>query len=178
MVDYSLFTLSTTTHFTAILIYVDDILVAGNDQKEINKIKSFLDNKFNIKDLGDIKYYLGIEIIRTSRGFHLNQRKYALDLISEAGLTDSKPLTIPLDQNVSFNDTNGELLDDPYSDILLADLFTSLLPGQTYLIQFNLLVSSCKLPELLVAKLLIGYSNILNFLLVKVCFYLPTILSC
>lgn len=87
-------------------------MVAGNDLTTIDHLKRFLNDEFSIKDLGQINYYLGIEISRTIAGFYLNQRKYALDLIEAAGLSDSKPLVIPLDPNVKLHAFGGELLTD------------------------------------------------------------------
>lgn len=55
--DYSLFTRTQSNSFTAILIYVDDILLTGNDPQEIKRLKECLLKRFNIKDLGDLKYF-------------------------------------------------------------------------------------------------------------------------
>lgn len=59
--DYSLFTKSQSSSFTAILIYVDDILLTGNDLDEMERLKKFLLKRFRIKDLGNLKYFLGID---------------------------------------------------------------------------------------------------------------------
>ncbi|GJZ13349.1 ribonuclease H-like domain-containing protein [Tanacetum coccineum] len=59
--DYSLFTKSEKGNFVALLVYVDDIIITGNKVDEIEKFKSFLKTKFQIKDLGKLKYFLGIE---------------------------------------------------------------------------------------------------------------------
>lgn len=90
-------------HFTAVLVYVDDILVTGTNASHITALKLFLDNNFNIKDFGLIKYYLGIEVLHTKAGLFLNQRKYALDLIQNVGLLEAKPLSIPMDTNKRRN---------------------------------------------------------------------------
>nr|KYP49741.1 Retrovirus-related Pol polyprotein from transposon TNT 1-94 [Cajanus cajan] len=63
--DYSLFTKKTPSGFTAILVYVDDLVLAGSDISEIQQIKALLHTKFNIKDLGELKYFLGFEIARS-----------------------------------------------------------------------------------------------------------------
>ena len=60
--DYSLFTIIQGKSFTALLIYVDDILITGNDPMSITVIKKFLPSQFHHKDLGDFKYFLGIEV--------------------------------------------------------------------------------------------------------------------
>ncbi|GKC16784.1 ribonuclease H-like domain-containing protein [Tanacetum coccineum] len=72
--------------FLALLVYVDDIIITGNSVSKIEKFKVFLKSKFMIKDLGKLKYFLGIEVVDTEKGICLNQRKYGLDLLSEYGM--------------------------------------------------------------------------------------------
>ncbi|GJZ58327.1 ribonuclease H-like domain-containing protein [Tanacetum coccineum] len=84
--DYSLYTKSDKGVFLALLVYVDDIIITGNSISEIEKFKVFLKFKFMIKDLGKLKYFLGIEVVDTDKGICLNQKKYVLDLLSEYGL--------------------------------------------------------------------------------------------
>ena len=66
-----------------LLVYVDDIIITGDDTQGIAMLKEFLQKKFNTKDLGPLKYFLGIKIARSSHGIALSQRKYVLDLLSE-----------------------------------------------------------------------------------------------
>ncbi|XP_020990165.1 uncharacterized mitochondrial protein AtMg00810-like [Arachis duranensis] len=66
--DHSLFIKKQSQSFTAILVYVDDLVLTGNDIGEINSIKQDLDDKFKIKDLGDLKYFLGMEVARSNSG--------------------------------------------------------------------------------------------------------------
>jgi len=70
----------------ALLIYVDDIVLISNDSKFCDDFKAYLDKCFHIKDLGVLKYFLGIEVTRSSQGLFLCQRKYALEIIDECGL--------------------------------------------------------------------------------------------
>jgi hypothetical protein len=60
--DHSLFTISSGSDFTALLVYVDDIILAGTSVTEIDRIKLILDTHFKIKDLGPLKYFLGLEV--------------------------------------------------------------------------------------------------------------------
>nr|GEV29916.1 ribonuclease H-like domain-containing protein [Tanacetum cinerariifolium] len=94
--DYSLFTKSDKGVFLALLVYVDDIIITGNNVVEIENFKVFLKSKFMIKDLGKLKYFLGIEVVDTEKGICLNQRKYVLDLLSEYGMLACKPVDTPL----------------------------------------------------------------------------------
>lgn len=83
--------------FTAILVYVDDIVLTGNDIKRINQITSLLDVVFKIKDLGNLKFFLGIEVARSPQGIHLCQRKYTLDILSDSGMLACRPAATPMD---------------------------------------------------------------------------------
>lgn len=66
-----------------LLVYVDDILLIGNYSIEIENIKLFRKSQFLIKDLGLLKYFLGIEVLHVNGGVFLNQRKYCLELLHE-----------------------------------------------------------------------------------------------
>lgn len=117
MLDHSLFTLSSGSSYTAIVIYVDDIIVSGNDFSVIQSLKNMLNNKFSIKDLGPIKYYLGLEVQRNNIGLHLSQHKFIMDLLHSVNMQDCKPLSVPIDPHVKLydNDTSGPLLPIPSS---------------------------------------------------------------
>lgn len=110
--DYSLFTYTKGSSFIIALVYVDDILLTGNDTAMIEHIKSVLHSSFTIKDLGLAKYYLGLEIHRTEDGLFLHQHKFVYDMLVEAGLENSKPLSLPLDSTVKLSPDEGLLLED------------------------------------------------------------------
>ncbi|GJQ90843.1 ribonuclease H-like domain-containing protein [Tanacetum coccineum] len=82
--------------FLALLVYVDDIIITGNNICEIEKFKVYLKSKFMIKDLVKLKYFLGIKVIDIDKGICLNQRKYVLDLLSDYGMLACKPVKTPL----------------------------------------------------------------------------------
>ena len=67
--DYSLFTYAKGSSFIVLLVYVDDILLTGNDPQCIAELKQVLDKKFGLKDLGSLRYFLGLEVVRNSKGF-------------------------------------------------------------------------------------------------------------
>ena len=76
---------------------MNDIVLSGNDLIEIQGITQLLDNAFKIKDLGDLRYFLGFEVAKKPTGINLCQRKYALDILSDAGMLGSKPASTPSD---------------------------------------------------------------------------------
>ena len=111
--DYSLFVKSDSAHITILLVYVDDIVLAGDDIQEIQTVKALLNAKFKIKDLGQLKYFLGLEIARSQQGINLSQRKYALELLEDAGLLGCQPVSTPIQPGTKFSKTEGK----PYSDV-------------------------------------------------------------
>ena len=76
--DCSLFTKSQGKKFTAILIYIDDILLTGSDLHEIKLLKSYMLKHFLIKDLSELKYFMGIKFSCSKRGIFMSQRKICI----------------------------------------------------------------------------------------------------
>ena len=111
--DYSLFTRKFDNSFIALFVYVDDILIASNNVREVEALKVSLDKHFKLKDLGGLKYFLGLEIDRSEKGISLCQRKYALEILNDAGLLACKPSKIPMEQNLKLSKLQGALLPDP-----------------------------------------------------------------
>ncbi|RVW50118.1 Retrovirus-related Pol polyprotein from transposon RE2 [Vitis vinifera] len=124
--DSSLFIRQTSTSFIALLIYVDDVIIASNDLKEIDVVKKFLHESFTIKDLGELKYFLGIEVARSAKGIMLSQRKYALDVLKDSGFSGSKPVGFPMESSLKLtaNDSSPLLLILHHTEDSLADSFT------------------------------------------------------
>lgn len=84
--DYSLFTLKGTTRMVVVLVYIDYLLIHSDNEDMILEAKDILHKQFQVKDLGNLKYFLGIELLRSSQVVILNQRKYLLELILEVGM--------------------------------------------------------------------------------------------
>lgn len=97
--DYSLFTYASPDLFLRVLVYVGDLIVTGNNPSAISLFKTHLSTCSHMKDLGSLKYFLDIEVARNVSGLYLSQRKYTLDIISEASLSGGKPATTPVEQN-------------------------------------------------------------------------------
>ncbi|CAM8906724.1 unnamed protein product [Rhodiola kirilowii] len=110
--DYSLFTLTQGSDFMILLVYVDDVLITGTLEKLIEAVKLFIHKKFRIKDLGYLKYFLGLEVARSTDGIFLNQQKYALELLNEHNLTDCKPAKTPMQTKHSLSLSTAPLLSD------------------------------------------------------------------
>ena len=80
----------------------DLILTGGSCGKDIQDIKEKLKKEFKISDLGELRYFLGIEVIKTIEGMYLIQRKYILDLLKKYGMIGCKPLSQPTKPNVKL----------------------------------------------------------------------------
>lgn len=92
-----MFICSSTSSFTMLLVYVDDIILAGDSLDEFTSIKQLLDVKFKIKYLSQLKFFVRLEVVHSAQGLSLCQRKYCLELLSDSGLTGCKPARNPLD---------------------------------------------------------------------------------
>ncbi|KFK25001.1 hypothetical protein AALP_AA8G053500, partial [Arabis alpina] len=112
--DYSLFTYAKEGSHLHVLVYVDDLIITGSSTQEMTTFKGYLSSCFHMKDLGPLKYFLGIEVARNSMGIYLSQRKYAMDILTETDLLAAKPTTFPLEQNQKLALSSSPMLTDPH----------------------------------------------------------------
>ena len=96
-----------------LVVYVDDIIITGQDHDGIAQLKNHLFGHFQTKDLGKLRYFLGIEVAQSKEGVVICQRKYALDILEEAGMSNAKPVETPMDPNIKLFPGQGEPLKDP-----------------------------------------------------------------
>lgn len=96
----------------ALLVYVDDIIVSISHLSPIESLQVFLNEHFQIKSLGDLRYFLGLEVARSQRGIYICQRKYALDILADSGQLGSRPLSLPMEQNLHLSQQSGTALQD------------------------------------------------------------------
>lgn len=110
--DYSLFVRNHQGIFTALLVYFDDVILAGNNLEDIIKTKCFLSSHFKLMDMIQLKYFLIIKVARSKHGISLCQRKYALEILEDTGFLDAKPSRFPAEQNVTLIQGDEDLLED------------------------------------------------------------------
>ena len=137
-----------------IIVYVDDIIITCSNKEGISLTKAFLKSSFDIKDLGELKYFFGIEICRSKEELFLSQRKYTLDLLSDTGTLGGKPAKTPLedgykvlregeieDNHMMMSSTIGEWLGN-----------SSTLPSQdhTCALQSTRVANTCKDPRYII----------------------------
>ncbi|CAA6664134.1 unnamed protein product [Spirodela intermedia] len=84
---------------SVLLIYVDDIIITGNDDKEIQNLSNCLVQEFDVKTLGRLKYFLGIKVAHSSKDMFISQRKYIIDLLARTEKSVCKPANTPIDPN-------------------------------------------------------------------------------
>lgn len=89
------------------------LVIRGHDPAGILRLKAYLGQSFHIKDLGSLKYFLGIEVARGPEGIFLNQGKYAFDILDDAGLLGAKPSLLPMEQNHRLPLPSGSPMADP-----------------------------------------------------------------
>ena len=105
--DNSLYIRSDSTSSIVIILYVDDLVIGGENLVEINKVKSLLSDKFEMTDMKELHYFLGIEVIRTPAGIIISQRHYILNLLYKFGMTECKSIATPLDRNLKLDADSG-----------------------------------------------------------------------
>ena len=110
--DHSVFYHTSSGQCIYLIVYVDDILITSNGQDGIQRLKHLFSH-FHTKDLGKLKYFLGIEIAQSKSDVVMNQRKYVLEILEETGMLDCKPIDTPMDSNAKLVPGQREPLSDP-----------------------------------------------------------------
>jgi hypothetical protein len=95
-IDTSLFYFNNANIKIFVLVYVDDIIVASSNHKAMEGLLQNLSQEFALKDLGDLHYFLGIEVHKVTDGILLTQEKYASNLLHRVGMGDCKPVNSPM----------------------------------------------------------------------------------
>ena len=99
-------------NLSVVLVYVDDLIITGDDEIEIDQIRSNLSIRFHMKELGELKHFLGLEVERTKGGIFLCQQKYTQDILEKYGMLDCKPVSTPTEVNARLCSTDGKDLED------------------------------------------------------------------
>lgn len=99
--------------FIALLIYVNDIIIASNDDNVVIILKTKLSKEFKLKDLEPLRYFLDLEVARPSAGISVCQPKYALELLVDTRYLESKLVFAPMEPNLKLFQDDGDLLSEP-----------------------------------------------------------------
>ncbi|GJX29430.1 putative RNA-directed DNA polymerase, partial [Tanacetum coccineum] len=111
--DPLLFIYSSRGTILYMLVYVDDIILTGNNQTAIDQIIKNLSRTFAVKDMGYLSYFLGIEITPKGSDLHLSQKKYILEILEKAGLSQAKPVKTPITTTANLALGDSPLFEDP-----------------------------------------------------------------
>ncbi|GKC34073.1 retrovirus-related pol polyprotein from transposon TNT 1-94, partial [Tanacetum coccineum] len=111
--DYSLFTKKNAEGFTAFLVYVDDLMINGNDAEQITNLKWQLDSQFHMKDLGALHYFLSLEVTKAYSGLFVSQKKYTMEMLQEVVVMNIRPYQHLMDPNIKLQTNIGTPLPDP-----------------------------------------------------------------
>jgi len=94
-------------------LYVDDMIIIGDDIDDISVLKTDLATQFEMKDLGYLRYFLGIEVASSPRGYLLSQSKYVADILEPARLNDNKTIDTLIEVNAKYSSSDGLPFTDP-----------------------------------------------------------------
>lgn len=125
--DPALFILIKEDTKTFVLVYVDDILIAGT-RENIKAVKQILQDKFDVKDLGEATFYLGMEITRDrqAKTLVISQKRYTHDILTKFEMKEAKTRSVPLDASIKLSVNDGEPLNDArYSELVGGLLYLS-----------------------------------------------------
>ena len=106
--DHSLFFLNTKSDTIYLLLYVDDMLLTGSSPYGVQRVVDQLNQKFSLKDLGEVKHFLGIEVSKTTQGLHLSQAGYISELLKKVKMTEAKPFPTPMVSDSKLSKVEGE----------------------------------------------------------------------
>ncbi|GAB2293069.1 Belongs to the helicase [Dionaea muscipula] len=111
--DHSVFYDHSDARCLFLVVYVDDIVITGSDDTQITALKAFLQQQFHTKDIGSLRYFLGIEVARCQREIFLPQLKYALDLLYDTRMLGTKPNNTPMLPGMQLIPEEGDAYSDP-----------------------------------------------------------------
>ena len=110
--DPSLYVKRKNDCIVVILIYVDDLIIGGDSMDEIRNLKKNLEMQFHMKDLGDLRYFLGIEMIKSEIGIYMLQKQYTTTMLKKYGMLECKPIGVPVDKNYKLRADLGAKIED------------------------------------------------------------------
>jgi hypothetical protein len=111
-VDKTLFTLNRGTNFLHVQIYVDDIIFGGSSHTLVSRFQEMMESDFQMSMMGELTFFLGIQVKQMKQGTFMHQVKYMKDLMKKFNMVELKPVSIPMSSMASrVPDEDGEAMD-------------------------------------------------------------------
>jgi hypothetical protein len=133
--DPNVYTKKAGSHLIILILYVDDLILTGSDSKLLNHVKTNLKNKFKMRILGFLHYFLGLQVLQTNEGVLLSQSKYACDLLRRFHMEYCKPTPSPFQSGfkLAATCTSPEVDDTLYHQLVGSLLYlTHTCPGISF----------------------------------------------
>lgn len=124
--DASLFVYHRDSVIIYFLVYVDDLIVTGSSYSALAAFLAAISHRFSFQDLGDLHYFLGVEVVPTASGLFLSQHKYVCDLLEKFSMTAPKPTYTPMSSSIQLRLKDGS---QPADATLYRELVDSLFPS-------------------------------------------------
>ena len=110
--DSSLFIYKHGDQVAYLLVYVDDIILTTSTTTVLRHVIDQLRQAFALKDLGELHFFLGVQVRRDATGFYLNQAQYTEDILERAGMANYRPASTPVEAKPKLSTTDSELASD------------------------------------------------------------------
>ncbi|KAK8936082.1 hypothetical protein KSP39_PZI013160 [Platanthera zijinensis] len=116
-VDHTVFFRRCGSHTTMLYVNVDNMIITGDDESKISQLKTRLVKEFEVKDLGQLRYFLGIEITHGTERVVLSQRKYVLNLLTKTRMLGPRIVVALIEQKAKINAEEGEIVDKEVPEV-------------------------------------------------------------
>jgi hypothetical protein len=111
-VDTTLFTKKIGKDLFVLQIYVDDIIFGSTNQDFCEEFRKMMANEFEMSMIGELSYFLGLQIKQLKNGIFMSQGKYIKDMLKKFGMEDAKGISTPMGTNGSLDsDISGNVVD-------------------------------------------------------------------
>ncbi|KAK9120307.1 hypothetical protein Syun_017924 [Stephania yunnanensis] len=110
--DSSLFIKRNSHMHLLVLLYVDDMIITGDNEVEISMLKNELSIRFEMKNMGEVGCFLGLEVEKSDQGYFISQKRYAKELLHRFGMGESKEKATPMEPHLKLMKDEGTLLRD------------------------------------------------------------------
>jgi hypothetical protein len=122
-VDKTLFTLNHGTDFLLVQIYVDDIIFSGSSYTLESRFQEMMENEFQMPTMGELTFFLGIQVKQMKQGTFVHQAKYTKDLMKKFNMAELKPVSTPISTATSLSpDEDGEAVDQRENKSMIGSL--------------------------------------------------------